>query len=442
VLFCGVLLAALDLAVTGPVLPALREAFSLAPREAAWVFNVFVLFNLVGVPLTTRAADRIGRRRVFSVAVVVFGGGALIVALAPSFSVLLGGRAVQGVAASGIFPAASAVVGDTYPVERRGRALGVLGAVYGVAFLLGPALAGAMLELAGWRWIYALLVPLSGIVAGGAWRVLPPTRATTTGRVDALGIATLGVTLAALAYGVNQIDAAQPLASLTSPAGGGSLGLSLLGAGAFVWAERRAPDPLLRLGLFRNRQVVLVALLGVVAGVVEATFIFFADFAVAAFSVAKSTASFMLMPLVAAVALGSPVAGRLLDRVGARRVILGGTVLQTIGLAVVVTVPASRWAFYGGSAVLGLGLAALLGSALSYVLLAESTAEERTVVQGLNTLSLGIGQLVGGALIGAVAASAAGSAAGYADAFAVVAGIAALGMGLALGLRRRKVRAE
>jgi MFS family permease len=434
VLFCGVLLAAIDLAVTGPVLPALREAFDLAPRDAAWVFNVFVLCNLVGVPLTTRWADRLGRRTVFSAAVAGFGVGALVVAVAPTFDVVLVGRALQGAAASGIFPAASAMIGDTFPEERRGRALGVLGAVYGIAFLIGPALAGVLLGAATWRWVYLALLPVAVGVGIAAWRLLPPTGATESGPADRLGIACLGGTLAAFAVAVNGIDAARPLESLAAMETGGLLMAGALGAATFVWAERRAPDPLLRLGLFRNRQVVLAALLGVVAGVVEATFIFFSDLAVAAFSVDSSTASFMLLPLVAAVAIGSPVMGRLLDRIGSRAVILAGTTLQAAGLVAIVAWPASRAAFYGGSVLLGLGLAALLGSALSYILLSESKAEERTVVQGLNTLSLGVGQLLGGALIGAIAASSAGPAGGYGMAFTVVAVVAGTGVVLGAGL--------
>lgn len=437
VLFCGVLLAAVDLAVTGPVLPALREAFDLAPRDAAWVFNVFVLFNLVGVPLTTRWADRIGRRTVFSTAVAGFGVGALLVALAPTFEMLLAGRAVQGAAASGIFPAASAMVGDVFSSERRGRALGLLGAVYGVAFLIGPALAGVLLGVASWRWLYVLLVPLAALVAVIAGRLLPSTGGADTGPIDRWGLVSLGATLAAVAVAVNGVDAGTPLRSLLSVDTGGLLLIAVGGAVAFVRAERRAPNPLLRLGLFRNRQVVIAALLGVVAGVVEATFIFFSDLAVAAFSVDSSTASFMLLPLVGAVAVGSPAMGRLLDRVGSRAVILAGTALQTAGLALIVALPASRAAFYGGSVAIGLGLAALLGSALSYILLEESTAEERTVVQGLNTLSLGVGQLLGGAVIGAVAASASGPAGGYGPAFAVVAVVSGLGLVLATALRGR-----
>ena len=436
VLFCGVLLAALDIAITGPALPAFREAFALAPRSAAWVFNVFVLFNLVGVPLTTRWADRVGRRTVFAASVATFGAGALVVALAPSFSVVLAGRAVQGAAASGIFPAASAMVGDTVPADRRGRALGILGAVYGLAFLIGPALAGVVLGVAHWRWLYGLVVPFTVLVAAVAWRMLPPTQAARPETVDGRGIVTLGLTLAALAYGVNQVDAVAPLRSLLQLDVGGLIVAAGVGAVLFVRFERRAVDPLLRLDLFRNRQIVLASLLGIGAGIAEATFIFFSDLAVAAFAVPKSTASYMLMPLVAAVAFGAPVAGRVLDRVGSRAIALSGMGLLTLGLAAIALRPAARIVFYGGSVTLGLGLACLLGSALSYILLQEAQEAERTVVQGLNTMALGVGQLLGGALIGAVAASAPGVT-GYAQAFGVVAVVGACGTALALGLRKR-----
>ena len=422
VLFVGVLLAAFDLAMTGPVLPALRDAFGLAPRAASWMFGVFVLFNLMGVPLLTRLADRWGRRRVFTAALALFGVGAAIVASAPSYAGVLAGRAVQGVAASGIFPAATAVIGDVYPSERRGRALGILGAVYGIAFLIGPALAGIVLAVGTWTWLYAGLVPVALGVAGVAWRVLPTATVRPSQPLDVPGIVTLGVALALGAYGVNQIDATQPLGSLLSFSSGGCLVGAVLVGMAFVTVERRAPAPLLRLSLFRDAQVVRASLLAVGAGMVETSFIFFADLAVAAFGVDQSTASFMLLPLVGAVALGSPVAGRLLDRVGAPAVVRGGTALLTGGVALLAWMPSDRVAFYTGSVALGLGLAVLLGSALSYILLEAAGEAERTVVQGLNTLSLGVGQLLGSALVGAVAASASGVV-GYTYAFALLTGV-------------------
>lgn len=436
VLFLGVLMAALDLAIAGPALPAIRDAFEVDRRAASWVFNVFVVCNLVGVPMTTRLADRYGRRTVFTLAVLVFGVGATVVALSPSFEGVLVGRGIQGAAASAIFPAASAVVGDVFSVDTRGRALGVLGAVYGVAFLIGPALAGVLLSTARWPWLFLLHVPLAVGVATAARAWLPATPARDGGRLDLAGAAWLGLGLATFAAGVSRIDAAAPLHSVVQVDVGGGLVVAMASVAMFVWTERRAPDPLLRLELFRNPQVAIASALGVGAGLAEATFIFFSDFAVAAFAVSKSTASFMLMPLVAAVAVGAPVAGRLLDRVGSRRIVGAGATLMTAGLATIAAMPTNRVAFYGGSVTLGAGLSCLLGSALSYILLHNSRVSERTVVQGLNTLALGVGQLTGAALIGAVAASAPG-ASGYATAFGLIALTGVVCVGLTFGLEGR-----
>lgn len=437
VLFLGVLIAALDIAIVGPALPALREAFGVDKRTIAWVFNVFVLLNLVGIPLMSRLADVFGRRTLFVADVLLFGAGSIVVALAPSFEVLLAGRGIQGLAASGIFPAASAVVGDTFPPERRGRALGILGAVYGLAFVIGPIIAGVLLNAASWPWLFLITLPLAALVAAAGWHVLPATRTTADEALDVPGMVVLGGGLVALAYGVNQIDTQALGASLLS----WRVGPFLLGAAAllpvFLWVERRAADPLLRLGLFRNRQVGIASALAFGAGLTEAAFIFFPDMAVAAFEVSDSAASFMLLPLVSAVAISSPIAGRVLDRVGSRAIVLAGTILLTAGFALISVGPATRSVFYVGSVAIGGGLACLLGSSLSYILLAESTAEERTVAQGVIALFLGIGQLVGAAFIGAVAESGATALGGYTQAFGVIAVITGGLTGLGLGLKGR-----
>ena len=193
VLFLGTLLAALDIALVGPALPALREAFALGERAVSWVFTAFVLANLAGLPVMAALSDRAGRRTVYLADVALFAVGTVVVVLAPSFEVLLAGRVVQGLGASGIFPVASAVVGDTFPPEKRGRAVGLLGAVFGVAFLVGPALGGIVLAFASWRWLFALTLPLAALVFVLSARTIPDTRAETPRPVDRAGIALLVV---------------------------------------------------------------------------------------------------------------------------------------------------------------------------------------------------------------------------------------------------------
>lgn len=430
-------MAALFIAIVGPALPALREHFGVTERSIAWVFNIFVLCNLLGLPLMAKLADVLDRRLVYTANVLLFGVGALVVALAPSFPVLLVGCGVQGLATSGILPVASAVVGDTFPPEKRGRALGILGAVFGLAFIIGPIIAGIFLATLGWSWLFMINLPVAVIVAVLAYRTLPSTRTDAKRQVDWLGILVLGAMLVSLAYGVNQLDAQALGASLLSLRVWPALLIAALLLPVFVWIENRTPEPLLRLGLFQNRQVVLACLFSAGAGLTEAAFVFFPALAIAAFDVTKSAASYMLLPLVFAVAVGSPVAGRILDRVGSRAVVFAGTLLLTLGLGLVGFFPTEQLFFYAGSVGIGLGLSCLLGSSINYILLNEARVNERTVAQGVSTLGISIGQLLGGALIGAVAASSPNVVPGFARAFLSIAVVAFLLVFLSLGLKRR-----
>lgn len=435
VLFLGTLLAALDIALVGPALPALREAFGVDERAVSWVFTAFVLANLAGLPVMAALADRAGRRTVYLADVALFAMGTVVVASAPSFSVLLVGRVLQGLGASGIFPVATAVVGDTFPPESRGRAVGLLGAVFGVAFLIGPAVGGIVLALASWRWLFALTLPFAAVVFVLSARTLPDTRAADPKPVDVRGIALLALALVALAAGLSGLDASALAASLARAEVWGAFALAALFGGAFAWAERRAEAPLVRPSLVSRRHVQIACALAVGAGLVEATFVFLSAYAVSAFGVTKAQGSYLLLPLVFGVAVGSPLAGRLLDRVGARPIVTAGCVLVAAGLGVISLGP-SLGVHIAGTVLVGFGLAGLLGSSIAYILLAESEADERAVAQGLSTLALSIGQLTGGALVGAVAASAVAPVAGYRLAFAVIAGVAVLLALIAQGLRK------
>ena len=435
VLFLGTLLAALDIALVGPALPALREAFGVDERAVSWVFTAFVLANLAGLPVMAALADRAGRRAVYLADVALFAMGTVVVALAPSFAVLLVGRVLQGLGASGIFPVATAVVGDTFPPESRGRAVGLLGAVFGVAFLIGPAVGGIVLALASWRWLFALTLPFAAVVFVLSARTLPDTRAADPKPVDLRGIALLALALVALAAGLSGLDASALAASLARAEVWGAFALAALFGGAFAWAERRAEAPLVRPSLVSRRHVQIACALAVGAGLVEATFVFLSAYAVSAFGVTKAQGSYLLLPLVFGVAVGSPLAGRLLDRVGARPIVTAGCVLVAAGLGVIALGP-SLGVHAAGTVLVGFGLAGLLGSSIAYILLEESEADERAVAQGLSTLALSIGQLTGGALVGAVAASAVAPVAGYRLAFAVISGVAVLLALIAQGLRK------
>ena len=151
-----------------------------------------------------------------------------------------------------------------------------------------------------------------------------------------------------------------------------------------------------------------------------------------------STSSFMLMPVVLALAVGSPLAGRYLDKLGSKVVILAGTALLAAGMLLLSFSAASLLLFILSGVLIGLGLAALLGAPTRYIVLNEAPAEDRGAAQGVLTVFAGVGQLISGALVGAVAASAGGGAGGYSTAYRAIAIVAAVLVVLALGLKGRE----
>lgn len=377
VLFVGVLMAALDIAIVGPALPAIKVAYGVDEHGLASVFTIYLLLNLVGTPIIGRLSDMFGRRLVYTLSVAAFAAGSLVVAVAPSFGLLLAGRALQGLGAGGIFPVASAVIGDTFPPERRGRALGLIGAVFGIAFLLGPILGGALLLL-GWQWLFLINLPIAALVIIAALRQLPG-------------------------------PALQPSEQL----------------------ELRA------MAMFRNRQVLLVGLLALGAGLSEAVTLFIPSLLVESFQVSPSTASFMLIPMVLAMAIASPSSGRVLDSAGSRVVVVAGAALIGVSLFIEGLFAASLPLYYVFAVLFGLGIGVLLGASLRYIMLNEAAPTERGAAQALLTLALGIGQLGGAALMGAIAARQGGTL-GYTTALLASGGIMLLLTLLATQLKDRR----
>ncbi len=435
-LFIGVLMAALDIAIVGPALPAIQKQFGIDERSVAWIFTIYVLFNLVSTPLMSKLSDIFGRRSIYIIDIILFAAGSIVVAASPNFAVLLTGRAIQGFGSGGIFPVASAVIGDTFPVEKRGGALGLIGAVFGIAFIVGPVIAGVILMFS-WHWLFLVNIPISIAVIIMSMSTLPTTRQSKTAAFDWKGMAVLAILLAGLTYGINKIHTTEFLSSLLSVNVLPFLIIAALLLPVFKLLEGKASDPVLRMELFKSRQVILVSAIAIGAGISEATVVFVPPLIVAAFGVSTSTASFMLFPVVIAMALGSPLAGRMIDKKGSRFVLIIGGFLLTVGISGLAFL-SSIVMFYVSAFIIGIGMGFLLGAPLRYIMLNESEENEKASAQGALTLFTGVGQLLGGALVGAVASSGGGGAAGLKLAFLFVAVVMFIIFILTFGLKKQR----
>jgi MFS family permease len=438
-LFIGVFMAALDTSVIAPAIPALRAQFSLDNREVGLVMIVFILCSMCSTAPMASLGDRHGRRPVYLASVTLFALGSLVIALSTSFWALLLGRAIQGVGGGGIIPTASAVIGDVYAPKERARALGLIGATYGMAFVLGPPLAGLVMVVASWQWIFVANLPIAAAVIWKAARVMPvQARSGVLPPLDWRGIVAVFVLLSALVLGLTHV--ADNITGLRLWPW--CLLLTALMLPVLLRVESRAAQPLIPLGLFANRQLALAYGLTLGAGFGMGSVIFLTSIATLAHGVARANAGFVLLPMVVCSMLGSMGSGRVLNRLGSRTLVLAGFGLTAAGYAATAVTSLGLVGFLLASMPVGLGIGVLVSGALRTIAIDEAPVAQRGAAQGLVNIFTSIGTLLAAATIGALADWQGGGAHGFAMAYGVVA-VLMLGMlALALGLRRGSLLGE
>jgi MFS family permease len=431
-LFIGVFMAALDTAVIAPAIPALREAFAIDHREAGLLMVVFILCSLCSTPLLANLGDRHGRRPVFLISVACFAAGSLWIALSPSFWMVLVGRALQGFGAGGILPTASAVIGDAVAAKERGRALGLIGATYGMAFVLGPPLATLLMLAFSWHWIFLINLPIAALVlALGAGSLPRKTRIAPLPPLDGAGILLTMLVLICLVLGITRV-ADELFAQRLWP---GFLGAAALALVLLVRVERHAAAPMIPLSLFANRQLALTYLLTAAAGFGMGSIIFLSSIAQLAHGVAARHGGFVLLPLVLSSMLGSVGSGRLLNRLGARTLLLAGFGALALGYGASAYTAAGLWFFLLASMPVGLGVGVVVGGALRSIAIDEAPETQRGAAQGMINICTSVGTLLSAAVVSAVADFSGGGARGFGIAYLGVAALMLLMLAVALGLR-------
>lgn len=433
-LFTGVLMGALDISIVGPAIPSIEQSINVDHKSLAWIFSIYVLFNLIGVSLLSRLSDFYGRRAVYIFSVGIFAMGSAIVAFSGNMSFLLLGRAVQGFGSSGIFPVASAVIGDIFPPEKRGKALGMIGAVFGMAFLIGPLIAGIMLKFFSWNSLFLINLPIAMVVIIFSARLLPSHRRDNI-YFDWPGMLLLSIMLASFVYGINSINVSEGLSGFLATDVWPFFVLAILSFVLFVSFEKKSLSPVLKISLFGIRQIRIIGIVAIGAGLIQSVTIFVPEIAVELFNVSTSNAAFMLIPFVLAVAIGAPVSGRILDKVGSRIVVLTGLFASASGLILLYFLAANLSWFYIGGILIGIGTSMLQGSSMRYIMLNEVQSADRAMGQGLITLFVSVGQMTGATFIGIMVSASIIKLQGYSSSFIFISVIALLVFLLAFFLK-------
>ncbi|MDQ2991836.1 MAG: MFS transporter [Candidatus Eremiobacteraeota bacterium] len=420
----GVFAGALDLGVLSPALPRLAEDFGVATGDSAWVFTLYLLVIVASIAIAGVLADRYGRRVVYIACVATFAVGSLLAILAPSYPVFLLARALQALGAGGIFPVAVAAIGDVVPENRRGAALGLVAATWGLAAIIGPTFGGIVTHFVSWRWIFAFNIPLALAVIWLARTHVPSIAPHVRGALDKLGLATLCLGLLGLTYGITATR--WPIALL---------GLIVLGL--FVFIERSSPNPIVPPALFATPQLIKTYSLEIAIGILEGSLFFIPTVLVGAQGLSYMAAGFVAALGAVTFVAVIPAAGRALDRIGSRDVLIGGALCTEVGLAIFALGFGSIWLSLLAMIVAGVGFGALLGAPTRYIVTNATKPATRATAVGLLSQALIVGQILGGSIAGGVMNAAQSIGAGYRDTYLIFAAVALVALGLTITLADR-----
>jgi len=426
-------LASLDASIIGPALNTFRIEWEVAERDLSWVFSAYFFFYLVGAPLMARVSDLRGRKKVLIASMGIFTAGSLLIAMSGSYAPLLVGRAMQGIGVAGIMPVILAYIGDRLPREKQGMALGMIGLSLGLAFLLGPLLGGLLISYS-WRALFYINIPLGIAFMILAYKGLPEDSGRKTTVFDVPGLAIMCAAFGLLAWGINRIDVNDFLASLFSTRCLPYLALATALLPLLYRVESRSPSPALNPKVLRSRNMVLVNILSIGAGVSMVSVFFLPLAASEALHVSASGASVRILPAVAAFVLGSLACGALLSKSPTRTILLGGQLLLASGMSMLAwkgNIPA---VFYASIVIMGCGLSGITGPPLRYIVNAEAPDRERGTCQALLLSCQVIGQLIGGSGMGAMSDGGHGALGPYTTAYFALIGVTGLMFLVALGI--------
>jgi EmrB/QacA subfamily drug resistance transporter len=392
-------LAAIEGTVTGPAGPAIVGDFQ-GMQWLSWIFTSYLLAMAITTPIFGKISDLFGRKPVFMGGAAVFLLGSLLCGISQSMEQLILFRAIQGIGAGALIPMTFTIIGDIYSIKERAKTQGLLSSVWGISSLVGPLLGGYVVDYLSWRWVFVFNLPFGVLSMIFIARYLKEEKVhKKKHKIDVAGVLLFAAGMGALLFGLS--TGGQNLA-WTSP-----LLLAILGAAVillilFLFVERRAPEPMLPLNLFSNRNIAVSTGANLLVSTLIIGLSTYIPLWVQGVS-GKSAAisGLILAPLSVGWMFGSIAGGRMILRAGTRRTAMLGLIMIAVGAIglVFLTGESSQLLLLGLMLVCGVGFGY---SSTVFTIIAQSsvTHDQRGASTALNAFTRSLGQTIGVAIFG------------------------------------------
>jgi EmrB/QacA subfamily drug resistance transporter len=393
---------------------AIAEALGASFTDLQWVLSGYALSLAVFLLTAGSLADRFGRRKLFLIGLAMFSLASGLCALAPGAGTLIAARIVQGLGAAVVFPSSLAILAESFQGDQRRRAIGAWGATIGLAFAAGPLIGGLLVDLFGWRAVFAASFVLGAPTLMLAMRHIAESRDPDPPPVDWAGVTTLSLGLFAGVFAVLRGNAL----GWTSSTVLGCLVLCVVALAAFVAVERANARPMLDLVLFRNRTFAgATAIVALLAGGPFGAFVYLTLFLLDVQERDPVEAGLVLAPLALVSFVVSAAAGRASERVPLRGALVAGMLVTAAGMLMLragISDDASWLALFPGLAVTGIGVG-LANPLVTFAHLGVLPPAQGGLASALNNTARQIGLAIGIAVLGALLEAGLGEGHPFAD---------------------------
>ena len=404
-------MAAIEATIVATAMPTIAAKLG-AMELYSWVFSAFLLMQAVSIPIYGKLSDQFGRKPVFIAGILIFLAGSLLCGFAWSMPALVAFRFVQGVGAGAVHPLATTLIGDLYTLEERGRVQGYLSSVWGISAIVGPLAGALIVQHVNWAWVFWVNLPFGLIALAMVSFNLHENLERKKPSIDFAGAGLILVGLVSLMLALTQGGhwGIAPALSL--------LALAALATWLFVRQERRAPDPIMHLDLWGHPMIALANAATLCSGIAMIGVISFLPvFVQGVLGESALVAGFTVCAMSAGWPMASVVTGRVLPRVGTRRLArIGACALGTGCLIIALAVDRGPIVAGLGSFMVGVGLGVLY---TTFIVSIQSSVgwSQRGVATASNMLMRILGNTLGAAVFGGVLnlVLAQGLAAGRAD---------------------------